>query len=152
MEQHNFQYCQKMVIFSKDKSKVLLCKRKGENDYDGTFGFPGGKMETTDESIIQGLTREKNEELSPAFKIKILTTFTNNILFRKKNGKAMILPYYLAIHEDGEVTINEEYSEHKWIEIENLEEFQPRMPNIPEVTKTMQRLLEISEKEDFVLI
>jgi len=152
MEQYNFQYCPKIIIFSKDKSKVLLCKRKGENDYDGTFGFPGGKMETTDNSIIEGLAREKNEELSPSFKIKILKTFTNNILFKKKNGKSMILPYYLAIHENGEVKINEEYSEYKWVQIKDLEEFGPRMPNIPEVTEKMKKLLTISKEHDFEII
>ena len=39
---YNFQYCQKIVVLSKDKNKVLLCKRKGEADYDGTFSFIGG--------------------------------------------------------------------------------------------------------------
>ena len=62
MEQYNFQYCQKIVVLSKDRTKVLLCKRKGEADYDGIFSFIGGKMETTDISIIEGLKREKDEE------------------------------------------------------------------------------------------
>jgi hypothetical protein len=43
-----FQYCQKLIILSADKTKVLLAKRKGEADYDGIYSFIGGKMETTD--------------------------------------------------------------------------------------------------------
>jgi len=111
MDQYNFQYCQKIIVLSKDKSSVLLCRRKGEADYDGVFSFIGGKMETTDESIVAGLKREKDEEVGPDFRIRVYPKFTPNILFRKKDGSSMILPHYLAIHEAGEIELNEEYSE-----------------------------------------
>lgn len=35
-----FQYCQKLVIFDATFENVLLCRRKGENDFDGFFTFP----------------------------------------------------------------------------------------------------------------
>ena len=73
MNKYNFQYCQKIVIYSKDESSVLLCRRKNENDLDGIFTFAGGKLETTDENVIDGLIREKNEELGSDFKIKIFS-------------------------------------------------------------------------------
>ena len=76
MEKYNFQYCQKIVVFSKEVDKVLLCKRKGEADFDGTFSFIGGKMETTDGAILEGLRREKNEEVGEGFKVCIYPTFT----------------------------------------------------------------------------
>jgi len=41
---------------------VLLCKRQGETELNEIFTFIGGKMETTDDSILQGLKREKDEE------------------------------------------------------------------------------------------
>jgi len=41
---------------------VLLAKRAGEADYDGTWSFIGGKMETTDATLVAGMQREKNEE------------------------------------------------------------------------------------------
>lgn len=40
-----------------------MAKRKGKNDYDGTYSFVGGKMETSDNGILEGLKREKNEEI-----------------------------------------------------------------------------------------
>ena len=86
MEKYNFQYCQKIVVLSHDKNKVLLCKRKGEADYDGTFSFIGGKMETTDTSIIAGLKREKDEEVGSDFQIQIYPKFSHNLLFQKKDG------------------------------------------------------------------
>jgi ADP-ribose pyrophosphatase YjhB (NUDIX family) len=152
MDQYNFQYCQKIVVFSKDVEQVLLCKRKGENDYDGVFSFIGGKMEITDESIIAGLQREKNEEVGENFKIKVYPTFTTNAFFRKKDGSSMILPHYYAQHFDGEIELNEEYSEYKWIKIEDLENFEPKIPNISEIIITLLRLRDIFNEKEFVLI
>jgi glycine/serine hydroxymethyltransferase len=55
-----FQYCPKLVLFSSDWEKVLLARRHSEADYDGTFSFTGGKIETTDKSIQAGITVNKN--------------------------------------------------------------------------------------------
>ena len=152
MGQYNFQYCQKIVVLSKDRTKVLLCKRKGEADYDGIFSFIGGKMETTDISIVEGLKREKNEETGQMFKIGIYPTFSLNLLFRKKDGNSMILPHYLAIHDHGEIKLNEEYSEYQWIEINKLNDFEPKIPSIPETVNQLLRLEKIAEKKEFILI
>ena len=153
MEKYHFQYCQKIIIISQDKTKTLLCKRKGEADYDGIFSFVGGKMETTDESLIDGLRREKIEEIGNDFKIKLLQTFSLNKLYRKKDGNTLILPHYLAIYQIGEVHLNtDEYSEYKWVEIKELEKFEPKVPNIPEVLEELLRLEKIATEEDFILI
>jgi len=152
MEQYNFQYCQKIVVLSKDRTKVLLCKRKGEADYDGIFSFIGGKMETTDISIIEGLKREKDEETGHMFKIMIYPTFSFNSLFRKKDGHSMILPHYLAIYEYGEIKLNEEYSEYQWVKIDKLKEFEPKIPNISETVNELFRLEKIAKKKEFILI
>ena len=152
MEKYNFQYCQKIVVLSKDKTKVLLCKRKKEADYDGVFSFIGGKMETGDGSIIKGLKREKDEEVGKNFKVLIYPTFSSNLLFRKKDGNMMILPHYLAIHESGDVKLNGEYSEYRWVDIGGLKRFEPKIPNIPETVKEMLRLESIAKVNEFVLI
>ena len=59
MDRYLFQNCQKIVVFKDNNTKVLLAKRKGENDFEGVYSFIGGKMETTDDSIIKGIQREK---------------------------------------------------------------------------------------------
>lgn len=152
MDKYCFLYCQKIIVFSKDKKKVLLCRRKGEADYDGVFSFIGGKMETGDRSIIDGLKREKNEEVGENFKIKIFPTFTHNVLFRKKDGSSMILPHYLAIHESGEIKLSEEYSEFKWVEVDDLSVFEPKIPNIDLMAKFANKLNEIAGDSEFILI
>jgi len=152
MEQYNFQYCQKIVVLSNDQTKVLLCKRKGEADYDGVFSFIGGKMETTDENIIEGLQREKNEEVGENFKIKIYPKFSYNLLFRKKAGNSMILPHYLAIHFEGEIKLNEEYSEYQWVSINDLQEFEPKISSIHDTVKEVLRLQDLSKEEEYIVI
>ncbi|MDA3855399.1 MAG: NUDIX domain-containing protein [Candidatus Woesearchaeota archaeon] len=152
MEEYNFQYCQKIIVLSKDKNSVLLCKRKGEADYDGVFSFIGGKMENTDLSIIEGLKREKDEEVGLDFQVLLYPTFSLNLLFRKKDGNSMILPHYLAIYEKGNIDLNEEYSEYQWIEIDKLNEFEPKISNIPETVNELLRLEKIAKEKEFILI
>ena len=94
-----FQYCQKIVVLSHDQKSVLLAKRNGEADYDGVFSFIGGKKETTDRSIIDGIKREKDEEIGTGTRIKIAPNETYNLLFRKKDGNSMILPHIAAIYK-----------------------------------------------------
>ena len=81
MKKYNFQYCQKIVVYSKDELSVLLCKRKDEADFDGIFSFIGGKMEITDASMLEGLKREKDEEVGEEFKIKVFPSFTTNAFY-----------------------------------------------------------------------
>ncbi|MBC8495077.1 NUDIX domain-containing protein [archaeon] len=152
MKQYNFQYCQKIIVLSKDKKEIFLCKRKGEADYDGVFSFIGGKMENSDKTIIEGLKREKDEEVGINFKIKIYPNFCLNLYFTKSDGNAMIMPHYLAIHKTGEIDLNEEYSEYKWVKIDKLNEFEPKIPTIPHALKEILRLKQIAEEKEFVLI
>ena len=152
MSELNFQYCQKIIVLSKDKNSVLLCKRKGEADYDGVFSFIGGKMENTDLSIIEGLKREKDEEVGTGFQILLYPTFSLNLLFRKKDGNPMILPHYLAVYEEGNIELNEEYSEFQWVEINKLNDFEPKISNIPETVNELLRLEKIAKEKELILI
>jgi len=152
MQKYNFQYCQKIVVFSQDESSVLLCKRKNEADYDGTFSFIGGKMEITDQSILAGLKREKDEEVGPNFKIKVFPTFTTNILFTKKDGSAMILPHIYAIHLEGEIQLSEEYSEYKWVKLDKIDKFEPKINTIPDVLNKFALLKKIFSETTFEVI
>lgn len=136
-----FQYCPKLVVFSADKESVLLAKRKGEADYDGTYTFIGGKVETTDADLLAGMNREKNEEVGPDFKIKLLPNESRNLLFRKKDGNAMVIPHHPALHVTGEIKLSDEYSEFKWVPLAELDAFEPKVANIPECANWALRKL-----------
>ena len=152
MQQYNFQYCQKLVIYSKDESSVLLCKRKDEADFDGAFSFIGGKMENTDSGIIDGLQREKDEEVGKDFNIKVFPFFTTNIFFVKKDGSAMILPHFYAIHTAGEVVLNEEYSEYTWVSLEDVDNFEPKINTISDVLHKMTILKKVIKETPFKIL
>jgi len=130
-----FQYCQKIVVLSPDRKSVLLAKRKGEADYNGTYSFIGGKMETTDNTITDGIKREKDEEIGVATIINILPNETYNVLFRKSDGNSMILPHIAAIFRSGEIILSDEYSDFKWVPIEELDTFEPKIENVPVLVK-----------------
>jgi len=151
-EKYNFQYCQKIVVYSNDESSVLLCKRKGEADYDGVYSFIGGKMEAGDESIVDGLKREKDEEVGSGFKVRIYPTYSTNAFFVKKDGSRMILPHYYAVHERGEIDLNEEYSEYKWVPLTEIDAFEPKIPNTSEILDKLAILKEVLSEDDSVLI
>lgn len=150
---YNFQYCPKMIIFSKDGESILLCKRQGEADYDGTFSFPGGKIETTDGGFIEGVNREKDEELGTDFKVTIFPTFTTNVFFTKNDGSIMVIPHMYCVHEGGEISLNkEEYSEYAWVSIEDLDDFEPKIKNIPKLVNTVLRLKDIMLETETITI
>lgn len=150
---YNFQYCQKIILFSEDWQSVFLAKRYGEADYDGTFSFIGGKMETTDESIAAGLKREKDEEIGESARVRVYMDATRNLLFRKKDGSVMILPHYTAQYVDGEIKLNaEEYSEYAWVPVTELADFEPKIANIPELVAWAGELRASLKPEDFTEI
>lgn len=129
---YDFQYCQKLVVFSVDWGSVLLARRRDEADYDGTFAFIGGKMETDDASIVAGLRREKDEEIGRLARLRVYIGATNNVLYRKNDGSSMILPHYLAQFAGGDIEPNdEEYSELRWVSLGDLVRFEPKIENIP---------------------
>lgn len=144
MEQNKlfFQYCQKIVLLDEALESVLLAKRRGEMDYDGVFSFIGGKMEVTDGSILAGLRRERDEEVGSDCKIGILLTSTNNAYFVKRDGSHEILPHYPAVYRGGEIAINDEYSEYKWVPLAKLKTFEPKIPNVYEMTLWAKKTLE----------
>lgn len=150
--QYYFQNCQKLVVFSADGSAVLLAKRKGENDFDGVYSFIGGKMETTDESIVAGMQREKNEEVGNEFKIRLYPIFNTTVYFLKKDGSNMVLPHYYCEHVGGEVKLNEEYSGYLWVPLSELESFEPKIATIPGIVEKLLRLKPLMKENEFVII
>lgn len=146
-----FQYCQKLVVFSKDWQSVLLARRSTEADYDGAFSFIGGKLETSDVSLADGLGRETSEEIGPAAVIEVYLGVSHNLLFRKKDGNSMILPHYLAHYLGGGIVLNKtEYSEYRWMPVGKLEALEPKIDNIPACVHWAQALRLTVSPGDYV--
>jgi ADP-ribose pyrophosphatase YjhB (NUDIX family) len=149
MDKYSFQLCPKIVLFSKDMTKIFLCKRKGEQDYDGVFSFIGGKIEKTDKDLLSGIKREKDEEVGKFCIVKISLKYSTDLLFNKKDKNKMFIPHYIAIYIDGKITLSDEYSEYKWIEVKKIKEFEPKIPTIPTVLDRLLSIMPLLKEEDF---
>ncbi len=137
-----------------DLSKVFLAQRTGEQDYDGTFTFIGGKLETTDAALEAGLKREKDEEIGPDTRVRICARQScYTTLFRKKSGQSMVLPHHIAVFEGGEIVLNPaEYAAYKWLNIDHLTHFEPKIDNIPLAVEKALQLLPALQPDDFTFI
>jgi len=141
-ENLSFQYCQKLVILD-DKDRVLLARRKDEADYNGTYSFIGGKAEVSDGGILEAMKREKIEEIGRRALILVAPYLSFNIHYTKKDGSAMILPHVYARYVSGEIDLNEEYSDYKWVPIAELASFEPKIETIPEAVAWAKKLQQI---------
>jgi len=147
-----FQYCPKLVVFDKTLNKVLLAKRRGEQDYDGIFSFIGGKIETSDGGIIEGIKREKNEEVGTNAKIQIAEMPVFNAYFEKKDGSPMILPHHICKYLGGNIKLNDEYSEYQWVSLDDLKDFGPKIDTIVPAVEWAKRFIDQLQEEDFLTI
>lgn len=147
-----FQYCQKIVLFNQACDAVLLAKRKGEADFDGVFSFVGGKMESSDKDFVEGLRREKNEEIGEDAKIEIYPEVSVNEYYIKNSGQAMVLPHHFAVYKSGDVVINDEYSECAWVRINELASFQPKIDTVQPMVEKMLKLRDAITQEDATMI
>jgi 8-oxo-dGTP pyrophosphatase MutT (NUDIX family) len=149
-----FHYCPKQIVFSADKKAVLLARRKGEADYDGIFSFIGGKTETTDGGLLEGLRREKNEEIGAEARIKICWSMSCfQTWYRKKNGNYMVLPHHIAIYHGGEIKVNPaEYDAYEWVPVSKIDSFEPQIPTTPVAVHAALRFLPLLTDDDFVEI
>lgn len=147
-----FQYCQKIILFNENSTSVLLARRKGEADYDGIYSFIGGKLETTDGGFVAGLQREKNEEIGEQVQVKICPLVSYNAYFTKKDGSAMVLPHFCAVYQGGEIVINDEYSDYKWVKLDELATFEPKIETIGAGVDWALRISKILSDDDFVTI
>lgn len=148
-----YQYCQKLVIFSPDRKSTFLCRRKGEADYDGVYSFIAGKMEHKDANALAGLKREKDEEVGEGFRVKVFPHFTTQEEYRKKDGSYMILPHFFALYVGGEVVLNpDEYDDFKWVPLDELEAFEPKVHTVAPVVKRILWLAQFVDEKEMVEI
>ncbi len=147
-----FQYCQKIIVFNADFTEILLAKRQNEQDYDGVYTFIGGKLERSDGGFIEGLRREKNEEIGANATIEVLPDVTYNLYFKKKDGNHMILPHYIARYTGGNIIINEEYSEYKWVKLDVLADFGPKIDNIPFMVGWANKAIGLFDSDSWVIL
>lgn len=104
-----------MKAFIVKDNKILLLKRSKNESNTGAWSIPGGKLETP-ENPFEGLKREVAEETS--LKINILNPLRVHY-FQTEEGQTITLISFYCKYAGGEITLNEEHDEFKWVNIED---------------------------------
>ena len=95
----------------------LIANRSFEDNSQGMWEFPGGKVEEN-ETFTSALIREIKEELSLNIKVgNIIATIDLN-----KTDKNIYVHYYYAIILSGQISLNV-HSEFKWVPHNQLKSF-----------------------------
>lgn len=150
-QQYNFQYCQKLVLFDKEE-RVLLARRKDEVDYNDTYSFIGGKLETTDGGLIEGIRREKRQEIGRKALILVAPQLSYDVYYTKRDGSAMVLPHIYSRYIGGEIELGNEYSDFKWIEADRIDAFEPKIDTVSDAVRWARVISKLITKHHLIEI
>lgn len=113
------------ALIEKD-NKVLIAKRlTGDPNVFGKWEFPGGKVEP-EENEFKAIEREIKEEFE--LEIKANSFITNNVC--EYPNKTVDLRLYNCDYISGEFNLHD-HSEYKWVDKEDLLEFDLAPADIP---------------------
>ena len=101
----------------KKNDLFLIANRSFEDNSQGLWEFPGGKVEEN-ETFISALVRDIKEELS--LNIKVGNIIATIDLY--KTDKNIYVHYYYAIIVSGQISLNV-HSEFKWVSHTQLKNF-----------------------------
>ena len=123
----------------------ILVVRRARPPAEGLFSLPGGVVESG-ETLAQALIREVREETSLAIEPVALAGFRETIT-RDRDGRVerhfVILPF-AARWRAGEVALNEELSEARWLDPAELAGL-PTTPGLGEIVASAFRLLQSAD-------
>jgi 8-oxo-dGTP diphosphatase len=126
------------AIIEKD-DKFLILKRSSEKDFaPSTWETVTGRLDA-DESPVDGIIREVEEETS----LKVDIQFPIDVGFFYRGGKEfpMVFISFYCKYLEGDVSITWEHSEYKWITLEealklpDLQHFHVMFKNLKEMKK-----------------
>jgi 8-oxo-dGTP diphosphatase len=116
-----------VVIVVTEKHKILLIQRSKTDEWMPLhWSFPGGHIEKG-ETPYKAAKRELKEETELDGKVTYAGTR------KTKNGKMYI---YLCDDFKGDVKLNYEHSDHKWIEYKYLDDLDNKTPFVKEIIAT----------------
>lgn len=96
-----------------DQDKILIQQRSKTSPGSGLWNFPGGSVEEN-ESIEIAAIRELKEESNLDVEESDLTYLGNYV------GKYLIIHFFITREYTGEVKINQESDDYKWISLKDI--------------------------------
>ena len=104
-----------VVIIPNKNLEVLILKRSSKCSYPGKWNFIGGKIELG-ETTKEGAKREVLEEAG-------IEVSDLEFILSKKTNKFFI-SFFVAYNFEGNVIINDESTEYKWVKIYHLNQYE----------------------------
>lgn len=117
------------LIKSRKTNRCLFLMRN-ERSYNGQFGLVGGKVKK-DETIIEGLCREINEEIGFMPEIEKMARFTEFLSEDKEFG---YLSAVIVVKDEFVPNLNKESSGYAWVSLRNLPK--PMHPRVKDLFKS----------------
>jgi mutator protein MutT len=124
----NFRNAVKAFIVK--NGEVLLIRRRSNDVHKpGEWDIPGGRL-GLGEDPIAGLKREVQEEVGINVDIEMPIDIHH---FTRDDGQKITMIIFWCIPLSTDIVLSEEHQEHKWISLENIDEFPQWMITIREV-------------------
>lgn len=118
------------VVLSKD-NKILIVRRAHDDEWmPHHYALPGGKIEIG-EDIVSALCRECKEEVN-------LTVKPENCRLLRSVSDKLGHKFYLATDFEGDVRLNSEHDDFKWINPQELNKFK----TVPDLVHVVAAVME----------
>ena len=127
------------IVLHPDNTRILIVKRKEDEEiHGGKWMLPGGKLEE-DESLFDALKREILEETG--IEIENEKEYINDYIFQRPTGELILGMTFLirAINDDVKLNMKE-YDDFAWIATEELDEYDYLEYIKPEIDKAFKLL------------
>lgn len=126
---HSAEYDSAHIVLSKNKQILIVRRTSNDRWMPHHYAFPGGKIETG-EDVVAGLCRECKEEVN-------LTVKPENCHFLSDVSKKLGHKFYLATDFDGDVHLNNEHDDFKWINPKDISNFKT-VPDLIDVVAAVK--------------
>lgn len=100
------------IMFTNGDS-VLLLRRNGKGDHEGTWAVPGGKSEE-DETMLGTAQRETREEIGHLPKCTRITQIDS------EDGRHHFRTYICGVNERFDCDLSDEHDDYGWFDIDDL--------------------------------
>jgi mutator protein MutT len=106
-------------LIIRNNDEFLLLKRREGSFAGGQWDIPGGKLEFG-EALEESLLREIYEETRLKVKVNKVISISSGINNEQK--RQYITLVYLCPYQSGDVILNEEHTDYKWVRVNSIEE------------------------------
>ena len=125
--------CAAKAFIIKDNKALLIKRRPNDVHKPAQWDIPGGRLEDG-ENPYDGLKREAKEEINMDIDI-ILPVEVQH--FVRDDGQKIALTIFLCTPLSEEITLSEEHTEYKWLDLEKESEQFPEwiQPSVEKINK-----------------